>query len=103
LDDRFGLVVGVVREQDAAQVRLGANRPKQVMAKRAESGGAVLRERRAERPLNLRPSRHRAGHTQGRAQLADEIGVPGAFRATRLVVEVHGVAPQVTARRGERQ
>jgi hypothetical protein len=94
LEDRLGLVVGVMGENDAVEAVPGAGRAEKFKPDGAEARGAIGREG-WETGFDLASPGERETDTERRAQLRDKKGVGGAFALACFVIEMDGVAVNV--------
>jgi hypothetical protein len=94
MENSFRLVVGVVREEDAAEIVPGDDLLEEFPAKGAEAGGEIRRGI-GDEGLDLLSKSDGGGQIPTRGQLGDEAGVGGALLAAGLVIQMNDVQLQI--------
>jgi hypothetical protein len=92
-EDRLGLIVPVMGENNAPKVLLSNHLPEQGQSQGAVSGGGIGRKV-GEGKFQVTSTRNRAGDAEPMGQVAHKFGVAVAVGTTGLVVEVDDMKPK---------
>ena len=102
MQDRLGLVVGVMREEHARQAVLGDHLPKKREARDAETRGDVWLEV-GERRFDFAARRDRTGEAETRGDVAHEPRIFRTRAVARLVIQMNDVEGEVGTKPGQQE